>query len=171
MCGDRLVMVLSHGPRGGAGGLGWRMQREIWEPKGCCGGREAADAGADRQSTLKLCWRGRLREGYTYTHTHTMKDELNNTSKHRRDDKGRNFVRHDMDERSFILAISTTAGVTSQHKNSRQHLDRMISRSDREQRGVESKSMRCFKQHTERMKRSARPISHHNMSNTGQGNT
>lgn len=87
--------------------------------------------------------------GGLHIHTHTMKDELNNTSKHRRDDKGRNLVRYDMDERSFILVISTTAGVTIQHKNSHRHLDRMISRSDREQRGFESKSMRCFKQHRE----------------------
>lgn len=50
-----------------------------------------------------------------HVHTHTKKDELNNTSKHRRDDKGRNLVRHDMDERSFIQVNSTTAGVTSQH--------------------------------------------------------
>lgn len=135
MCGDRLMMGLSHGPKGEADDSGWRKQREIWEPKGCCGGREAADADADRQSILKLCWRGRLREGYTYT----MKYELTNTRKHRanrKDDKSRNLVRHDMDESRFILVISTAAGVTSQHKNRRQHLDRMIDRSDRERGGL-----------------------------------
>lgn len=141
MCGDRLMMGLSHGPKGEADDSGWRKQREIWEPKGCCGGREAVDADADRQSILKLCWRGRLREGYTYTHTqtHAMKDELTNTRKqgtNRKDDKSRNIVRHDMGESRFILVISTAAGVTSQHKNRHRHLDRMIDRSDRERGGL-----------------------------------